>query len=92
MSNQDAAANFVGGWSPYRNLTADDKKVFDQALKGFVGVKYTPETVSTQLVSGTNYRFKCNASIPPSQIVWQAIVEVYKPLNGDAYITGIIRL
>jgi len=93
MSNQEATQNLVlGGWTPYHNLTPDDKLVFNEALKGFVGVTYTPESVSTQLVAGTNYRFKCTASQPPAEVVWQAIVEIFKPLKGAPYITGIIRI
>lgn len=94
MSNQTLTNNapVVGGWTAYHKLTPEDKLVFDEALKGFVGVKYTPNTVSTQVVSGTNYRYKCTASVPPAEVVWEAIVEIYKPLNGKPYITGIIRI
>lgn len=82
----------VGGWSPYHPLTAQDKAVFEQAMKGFVGVKYTPQTVSTQVVAGTNYRFKCTASMPPALVVWEAIVEIFQPLKGEPHVVGIIRL
>jgi hypothetical protein len=82
----------VGGWSPYHKLTPEDQKVFDEALKGFVGVKYTPNAVSTQVVAGMNYRFKCTASMPPAMVVWEAMVEIYKPLDGKPYITGIVRI
>lgn len=82
----------VGGWSPYHPLTPKDRAVFDEAMKGFVGVKYTPNTVSTQVVAGTNYRFKCTASMPPSEVVWEAIVEIFQPLKGSPYVTGIVRL
>jgi hypothetical protein len=94
MSTQTAAAPtlVLGGWTPYHNLTPADKQVFDQAIKGLVGVKYTPQTVSTQVVAGTNYRYRCLASIPPADVVWEAIVEIFKPLKGDPYVTGIIRL
>lgn len=89
MSNQ---ANICGGWTPYHDLTPKDTAVFDEALKGFVGVKYTPNTVSTQIVAGTNYRFKCTASIPPAEVIWEAIVEIYQPLTGAPHITGIVRI
>lgn len=94
MQNQTATNHevFVGGWSPYHNLTKEDKLVFDEAFKGFVGVKYTPITVSTQIVAGTNYRFKCTAQIPPSDVIWEAIVEIFKPLVGNPHITGITRI
>jgi len=92
MSDLATKPEVVGGWTAYHKLTPNDQKVFDEALKGFVGVKYTPQAVSTQLVAGMNYRFKCTASIPPADVVWEAIVEIYAPLNGHPHITGIIRL
>lgn len=61
-------------------------------MKGFVRVKYTPNTVSTQVVVGTNYRFKCTASIPPALVVWEAIVEIFQPLKGTPYVIGIVRV
>jgi hypothetical protein len=85
-------APVVGGWTSYHKLTPEDKLVFDETLKGFVGVKNTPNTVSTQVVAGINYRYKCTASFPPTEVIWEAIVEIYKPLNGKPYITGIIRI
>lgn len=93
MSTQETAeTHIVGGWSPYHSLTPRDQEVFDEAMKGFVGVKYMPQTVSTQVVAGMNYRYKCQASMPPSEVVWEAIVEIYQPLDGKAYVVGIIRL
>nr|WP_294938830.1 hypothetical protein [uncultured Flavobacterium sp.] len=96
MSNQTLSDNntaLVGGWTAYHSLTPADQKVFDEAMKGFVGVKYTPQTVATQVVAGTNYRFKCTASIPPAMVIWEAMVEIFQPLGGQPpYITGIVRI
>ncbi|CAM1361750.1 hypothetical protein [Tenacibaculum soleae] len=88
-----AKETLLGGWTSYGSLTTEDRKVFDEALNGFVGVNYEPTAVSTQVVAGTNYRFKCNASIPPAEVMWEAIVEIFQPL-GDVkpHITGITRL
>lgn len=61
MSEQ---AVLVGGWTAYHKLTAKDQAVFDAALKGFVGGQYKPFEVSTQVVAGTNYRFKCKSTVP----------------------------
>lgn len=47
------------GWSPFTEVTEEDGVVFDKAMEGFVGVKYTPERVSKQIVNGMNYRFFC---------------------------------
>lgn len=89
MSTQEL---LVGGWTAYHPLTPEDQKVFDEAMKGFVGVKYTPNAVSTQVVNGTNYRFKCTASMPPSEVVWEAIVEIYAPINGAPHVVSITRI
>lgn len=88
----NTAENLVGGWSSYHKLTPEDTAVFDEAIAGLVGVDYKPETVSTQVVAGMNYRFKCQASIPPAEVIWEAIIEVYKPLDGKPHITGITKL
>lgn len=82
----------VGGWTAFHPLTPEDQKVFDEAMKGFVGVIYTPFEVSTQLVNGTNYRYKCTASIPPAEVIWQAIVEIYKPIDGQPHVVAITRI
>ncbi|MCD1118552.1 hypothetical protein [Chryseobacterium turcicum] len=87
-----AQKSLVGGWTAYHALTPEDQKVFDEAMRGFVGVKYSPKMVSTQIVNGTNYRFKCDASMPPSDVIWEAIVEVYCPIEGVPHVVSITRI
>jgi hypothetical protein len=85
MSNQ-----VVGGWSPYRKPTAEDLAVFNEAIKGLIGVKYTPELVSTQVVAGMNYKFICIAepsTVEPLQ--YKATVQIYAPLDAKPYVTHI---
>lgn len=87
MSEQ---AVLVGGWTAYHKLTAEDQAVFNQAMKGFVGVQYTPFEVSTQVVAGTNYRFKCKSTVPLAQpIHGEAVVQIFQSLDGSAHITSI---
>lgn len=86
------ANTLLGGWSPYNSLTTEDHAVFNEAMNGFVGVTYTPTAVSTQIVNGTNYRFKCSASIPPSEAIWEAVISIFKPLKGKPHITEIHRV
>lgn len=57
-ASSDAIA-VPGGWSPFEALTDEDRKMFDKALEGLVGVSYTPEKVSKQVVSGLNLRYFC---------------------------------
>ncbi len=87
-----AQENFVGGWTPYHELTPKDREVFKEALAGFVGVHYTPEKVSTQVVNGTNYRYLSKATVPGSSDSWQAVVEIYAPIKGKPHITQIHRI
>ncbi|BEV05842.1 hypothetical protein [Chryseobacterium gambrini] len=82
----------VGGWTAYHPLTPEDQKVFDEAMNGFVGVKYQPQSVSTQVVNGTNYRYQCLASMPPSEVIWNAVVEICAPIDGQPHVVGIQRI
>ena len=83
----------VGAYSAPRKVTDEDLKVFNEAMEGFVGVEYTPLTVSTQIVNGTNYRFECTARpVVPNPKEGKAIVQIYKPINGKAEVTEIKRL
>lgn len=80
----------MGGWSAWGPITPEEKLVFTTALEGFVGVNYQPQLVSTQIVAGTNYRYKCAASLPGSSgNGWEAIVQIFQPLQGSAHITHI---
>lgn len=95
MSNQTLSKQtLVGGRATYEPLTTVDIKVFNEATGDgkILGVDYTPKKVATQIVAGMNYKFKCTASIPPKQVVWQAIIEVYQPLESKAHIVSITRL
>ena len=87
MSEQ---AVLLGGWTAYHKLSAKDQAVFNQALEGFVGVQYTPFEVSTQVVAGTNYRFKCKTTVPlPNPIHGEGVVQIFQSLDGSAHITSI---
>lgn len=80
----------AGGWSRYEKLTTEDETVFEEATQGIIGVSYTPLSVSRQIVSGTNYRFRCIArpsTIEPIQ--YEAIVQIYAPLKGKPFVTHI---
>lgn len=87
------ANSMVGGWSPFGPLNARSKEVFEEAMKGFVGVMYMPTEVSTQVVAGTSYRFRCDAEVVgPRPEKFAAIIEIYHPLQGRPRITRITRI
>jgi len=82
----------IGGWSAYSKPTSAQLEIFNQALTGFNGVKYTPHLISFQIVNGVNYRYKCPASLPHGEVYWEAIIEIFAPINDTPYVTGIIRI
>ncbi|MGU5769082.1 MULTISPECIES: hypothetical protein [Aeromonas] len=49
-------------------------------------MQYVPFEVSTLVVAGTHYRFKCKLAKP---IHGEAVVQSFKSLDGDAHITSI---
>lgn len=79
-----------GGWTVHDTISAEDLEMFNNIVKGLVGVKYEPIKVATQLVNGTNYCFICK-SVLISQDLREGIakVSIYKPLQGEAVLTGI---
>jgi len=83
----------VGGWSSFNfNISHEARKAFDTALHGFVGVRYKPLAVATQIVAGTNYCFLCEATVVyPGATPHAAKVYIYQPLEGNAHITQIIQ-
>ncbi|NET56361.1 MAG: hypothetical protein F6K47_09370 [Symploca sp. SIO2E6] len=86
-----AKAAAVGAWTPYSSeITPEASEVFEEALDGLVGVSYTPVAFATQIVSGTNYSFFCNAKVVyPNAPNEAAIVDIYQPLGEKAQIQDI---
>ncbi|MWB96355.1 hypothetical protein GON26_18485 [Flavobacterium sp. GA093] len=91
MSNNVQTNNetILGSWSVYNILTAEDLAIFKGALEGLLGVKYNPTAVSTQIVAGTNYRFRATATVNLSGLTYEVIVEIYKPLSGRPHLVSI---
>ena len=84
-----------GGYTRQRPLEASDRELFRRATAGMTGVSYTPESVATQVVSGTNYRFICTAkTATPGPETYEAEIIVFQPLpgQGEAKIAKITRL
>jgi hypothetical protein len=81
----------TGGWTPYScSISPEAQNVFNTALKGLLGVNYTPLTFSTQLVAGTNYSFFCNKKgVYPNAPNEAVIIDIFAPLQGSPHITSI---
>lgn len=83
----------VGGWAKFRQIIDGEQELFNKALNGLRGVAYEPFAVSTQIVSGMNYKFLCNATTvtnPPRDFLAEVII--YQPQNGDPIINRITEL
>lgn len=88
-------AGMVGGYTAQRPLDEREKELFENVTAGLTGVRYTPRSVATQVVAGTNYRFVCTAVTATREPQsYKAEVTVFQPLpgQGEARITGIRRL
>jgi len=73
-----------GGYTQYRALDEEDMKLFKETYKGEISLE--PFEVATQVVAGTNYRFRCRDS---KRKVY--VVVIFQPLpgRGDAETTSI---
>lgn len=76
----------VGAFGEERALTTEEEEIFSEATAELVGVEYTPLAVSTQVVAGTNYRFRCSGETAnESGDVKEYYVTVYVSLDsGDS--------
>lgn len=85
--------NILGGWSEYTApISAEDMKVFNDALNGLVGVDYKPVAVAKQVVAGMNYSFFCNKKgVYPGAENEGAMVLIFAPTSGKAHISSIIN-
>lgn len=83
----------AGGWSEYTaSISAEDMKVFNDALNGLFGVNYIPVAVAKQVVAGVNYSFFCNKKgVYPGASNEGAMVLIFAPTSGTPHITAIIN-
>lgn len=95
QTKNEETTMMYGGYTAQRPLGDRDKELFRNVTEKLEGVKYTPESVATQVVAGMNYRFVCTAeTVARNPETFRAEVTVYQPLpgQGEARITGIRRL
>lgn len=81
----------AGAYTPFRTkISPEEKKMFKEVMSNLKGVDYEPLAVATQVVSGTNYKFFCNATVVyPGAPTKPVMVIIYKPLDGAPTLTGI---
>ena len=82
-----------GGWETVEDgeITTELQELFDKATEELEGVDYTPvKLLETQVVSGTNYKFLCDATVvSPDAETKQMIVTIYQDLQGNVEILDI---
>lgn len=83
----------VGTYGPFSS-SLDERAMtcFKEATAHFDNVQYTPVAVATQVVSGTNYAFFCDAKESDSATLYSAMITIFKPLDGIAGIMDIEKL
>lgn len=87
------ADQLAGGWTGWNfSVDVEAKSVFDQALQNWVGVKYEPIAVATQVVAGTNYCFLSKGQIVYPGTTMDLLVKIYifKPLPSTPLVTPFI--
>lgn len=84
----------AGAYTAQRPLSKEDLALFRSVTADLDGVRYVPESVATQIVAGTNYRFVCEAVVPGKAEIYRAEITVFQPLpgRGAPRITAIRRL
>jgi len=79
-----------GGWTTFRAVTDTELAIFNKATEHMLGVDYVPLLVSTQVVAGINYNFKCVAQVlVPGASEHNADVTIFEPLTGDPKVTNV---
>lgn len=91
-----AEAPLAGGYAAPRQLTPEEKALFETVTAGLQGVAYDPQSVQTQVVAGTNYRFRCKAhTLQGALHTYEAEITVFVPLpgrGGAPEITSIVKV
>lgn len=73
----------TGDWTSFVRPTSEDRAIFEEAIRGLMGVFYEPLYVSTQMVVGKNYLFVAKASVPgPTCFVDIVTVGIFVALDG----------
>lgn len=77
-----------GGYTKQRELTADEMAMF-RSVTGTGSTVYTPLSVATQVVAGTNFKFWCRFEDKASDKSGHCWIVIYQPLQGDPELTSI---
>jgi len=98
ISETNESAPITGGWGINNNFDGTDNanamSAFEKATEDLDGYRYDVVAVlGSQIVAGTNYLYLCRAEmVVPDAKPEYVILKVYEDLEGNAEITGSLRL
>ena len=98
ISETNESAPITGGWAINNDFDGIDDanamSAFEKATEDLVGYRYDVAAVlGSQIVAGTNYLYLCRAEmVVPDAKPEYVILKVYEDLEGNAEITGSLRL
>ena len=98
ISETNESAPITGGWAINNDFDGTDDanamSAFEKATEDLDGYRYDVAAVlGSQIVAGTNYLYLCRAEmVVPDAKPEYVILKVYEDLEGNAEITGILRL
>ena len=78
----DSRQHLLGAYGQERDLTNADLLIFKTAVRNTKARDMTPYAVSSQVVAGMNYRFRCRAPLDETTNAPEAtyIVTIFNPL------------
>ncbi|EJP19714.1 putative lipoprotein [Lachnoanaerobaculum sp. ICM7] len=98
ISETNESAPITGGWAINNDFDGIDDanamSAFEKATEDLDGYRYDVAAVlGSQIVAGTNYLYLCRAEmVVPDAKPEYVILKVYEGLEGNAEITGSLRL
>ena len=98
ISETNESAPITGGWAINNDFDGTDDanamSAFEKATEDLDGYRYDVVAVlGSQIVAGTNYLYLCRAEmVVPDAKPEYVILKVYEDLEGNAEITGNLRL
>ena len=95
ISETNESTPITGGWAINNDFDGiDDANAFEKATEDLDGYRYDVAAVlGSQIVAGTNYLYLCRAEmVVPDAKPEYVILKVYEGLEGNAEITGSLRL
>ena len=98
INETNESAPITGGWGINNNFDGTDNanamSAFEKATEDLDGYRYDVVAVlGSQIVAGTNYLYLCRAEmVVPDAKPEYVILKVYEGLEGNAEITGSLRL